>query len=112
MLSAGVVDGRNVWRNDLRRSLALLGPAQQRLDNRLWVGPSCSLQHVPHDVDLETELDPRLRSRLAFARQKLGEIAGNWAACLSDTMPSARRWLPVMWSRLTEPAPDQQPAGQ
>ena len=74
VLSAGVVDGRNVWRNDLRRSLALLGPAQQRLDNRLWVGPSCSLQHVPHDLDLETELDPRLRSRLAFARQKLGEI--------------------------------------
>ena len=74
VLSAGVVDGRNVWRNDLRRSLALLGPAQQRLGNRLWVGPSCSLQHVPHDVDLETELDPRLRSRLAFARQKLGEI--------------------------------------
>ncbi len=74
VLSAGVVDGRNVWRNDLRRSLALLGPAQQRLGNRLWVGPSCSLQHVPHDLDLETELAPRLRSRLAFARQKLDEI--------------------------------------
>jgi 5-methyltetrahydropteroyltriglutamate--homocysteine methyltransferase len=75
VLSAGVVDGRNVWRNDLRRSLALLGPAHDRLGDRLWVGPSSSLQHVPHDLGLEPDLDPRLRSRLAFARQKLDEIA-------------------------------------
>jgi 5-methyltetrahydropteroyltriglutamate--homocysteine methyltransferase len=74
VLSAGVVDGRNVWRNDLRRSLALLEAAADRLGDRLWVGPSCSLQHVPHDLGLETGLDPRLRSWLAFARQKLDEI--------------------------------------
>jgi 5-methyltetrahydropteroyltriglutamate--homocysteine methyltransferase len=74
VLSAGVVDGRNVWRSDLRRSMALLEPAQDLLGDRLWVGPSCSLQHVPHDLELETGLDPRLRSWLAFARQKLEEI--------------------------------------
>ena len=50
VLSAGVVDGRNVWRNDLRRTLGPLAPAQERLGDRLWVGPSCSLQHVPHDL--------------------------------------------------------------
>ncbi len=74
VLSAGVVDGRNVWRNDLRHSLDQLEPAHERLGDRLWVGPSCSLQHVPHDLDLETNLDPGLRRWLAFGRQKLAEI--------------------------------------
>jgi 5-methyltetrahydropteroyltriglutamate--homocysteine methyltransferase len=74
VLSAGVVDGRNVWRNDLRTTLSQLGPAQQRLGDRLWVGPSCSLQHVPHDLDLEVGLDAAVRGWLAFARQKLAEL--------------------------------------
>jgi 5-methyltetrahydropteroyltriglutamate--homocysteine methyltransferase len=75
VLSAGVVDGRNVWRNDLRRTLSRLERAQERLGDRLWIGPSCSLQHVPHDLDLEPGLDPELRGWLAFAKQKLGEVA-------------------------------------
>jgi 5-methyltetrahydropteroyltriglutamate--homocysteine methyltransferase len=74
VLSAGVVDGRNVWRNDLRSTLRLLGPAQERLGDRLWVGPSSSLQHVPHDLSSETALRPDLSGWLAFARQKLDEI--------------------------------------
>ena len=74
VLSAGVIDGRNVWRNDLRRTFALLEEAHRRLGDRLWVAPSCSLLHVPHDLDLEPELDPELRSWLAFAHQKLDEV--------------------------------------
>jgi 5-methyltetrahydropteroyltriglutamate--homocysteine methyltransferase len=70
-----VVDGRNVWRNDLRGTLGLLETAQQRLGDRLWVGPSCSLQHVPHDLSTETDLPVDLVGALAFARQKLTEIA-------------------------------------
>jgi len=73
VLSAGVVDGRNVWRSDIGRTLRLLGPAQDRLGDRLWVGPSCSLQHVPHDLDSETSLPAHLVPWLAFARQKLDE---------------------------------------
>ncbi|HVC70488.1 MAG TPA: 5-methyltetrahydropteroyltriglutamate--homocysteine S-methyltransferase [Acidimicrobiales bacterium] len=74
VLSAGVVDGRNVWRNHLRRTLELLGPAHERLADRLWLAPSCSLQHVPHDLAAETELPVELRGWLAFARQKLDEV--------------------------------------
>ena len=75
VLSAGVVDGRNVWRNDLSRTLGLLREAHEQLADGLWIAPSCSLQHVPYDVRLETGLDARLRSRLAFAYQKLDEVA-------------------------------------
>ena len=74
VLSAGVVDGRNVWRTDLDAALALLDPAAQRLGERLWLAPSCSLLHVPVDLKAETELDPELRSWLAFAVQKLDEL--------------------------------------
>jgi 5-methyltetrahydropteroyltriglutamate--homocysteine methyltransferase len=75
VLSVGIVDGRNVWRTDLRRALDVLAPAEERLGDRLWVGPSCSLQHVPHDVEGEGDLDPTVRGWLAFARQKLDELA-------------------------------------
>ncbi|HET8608480.1 MAG TPA: 5-methyltetrahydropteroyltriglutamate--homocysteine S-methyltransferase [Burkholderiales bacterium] len=74
VLSLGVVDGRNVWRSDLRQVLAQLRPAYERLGERLWLAPGCSLLHVPIDLALETELDPELKQWLAFAVQKLEEI--------------------------------------
>ncbi|MGN6701711.1 MAG: 5-methyltetrahydropteroyltriglutamate--homocysteine S-methyltransferase, partial [Burkholderiaceae bacterium] len=72
---AGIVDGRNVWRTDLDAALAALAPLHERLGDRLWIAPSCSLLHVPVDVAGETGLDPELRSWLAFAVQKLDEVA-------------------------------------
>ncbi|HEU4563254.1 MAG TPA: 5-methyltetrahydropteroyltriglutamate--homocysteine S-methyltransferase [Gemmatimonadaceae bacterium] len=76
VLSVGVVDGRNVWVDDLAASLALLEDLATVVDpERLVVAPSCSLMHVPLDVERETTLDPQLRSWLAFARQKLDETA-------------------------------------
>ncbi|MGH7572230.1 MAG: 5-methyltetrahydropteroyltriglutamate--homocysteine S-methyltransferase [Gemmatimonadota bacterium] len=75
-LSAGVVDGRNVWINDLDASLELLERLSERVDgDRLMVAPSCSLIHVPIAAARETELDPELRGWLAFADEKLGEVA-------------------------------------
>lgn len=75
VLSAGIVDGRNVWRNDLERSLdALEAIAAQIGRDRLWVAPSCSLQLVPVDLELERDLDPEVTSWLAFAKQKLHEV--------------------------------------
>jgi 5-methyltetrahydropteroyltriglutamate--homocysteine methyltransferase len=72
-LVAGVVDGRNVWRTDLggalSRCVALLGSV-----GRLEVSTSCSLLHVPYDVSDETQLDPQVRERLSFARQKVDEV--------------------------------------
>jgi 5-methyltetrahydropteroyltriglutamate--homocysteine methyltransferase len=74
-LSLGLVDGRNVWRNELARSLDLALAALQRLGpERLMVAPSCSLLHVPIDLEPERGLDPELRSWMAFARQKLEEV--------------------------------------
>jgi 5-methyltetrahydropteroyltriglutamate--homocysteine methyltransferase len=75
VLSAGCVDGRNVWRCDLAAWLNRLAPIHERLGERLWLGTSCSLLHVPFDVGFESGLDPELRPWLAFARQKLDELA-------------------------------------
>jgi 5-methyltetrahydropteroyltriglutamate--homocysteine methyltransferase len=75
VLSLGVVSGRNVWKTDLARTLDLLEPIQQRLGERLWIAPSCSLLHVPVDLASETKLDAELLSWLAFAQQKLDELA-------------------------------------
>jgi 5-methyltetrahydropteroyltriglutamate--homocysteine methyltransferase len=75
VLSVGVVDGRNVWRNDLSRTLALLEPLHARLGDRLWLAPSCSLLHVPVSLASEDTLDAEVRSWLAFATEKLGELA-------------------------------------
>ena len=76
MLSLGIVDGRNVWRADLEAALAPLERAAQALGgSRLMIAPSCSLLHTPVDLDGEAEMDEEMRSWLAFAVQKVGEIA-------------------------------------
>ncbi|KID27788.1 methionine synthase (B12-independent) [Prauserella sp. Am3] len=71
-LVAGLVDGRNIWRTDLDKALAtaakLLGSAGE-----LAVGTSCSLLHVPYDVEPE-DIDPQVKSWLAFATQKVREV--------------------------------------
>jgi 5-methyltetrahydropteroyltriglutamate--homocysteine methyltransferase len=74
VLSAGVVDGRNIWRNDLEGSLGQLEFLHERLGDRLWVAPSCSLLHCPMDLTLESALDEELKSWLAFAVQKIEEV--------------------------------------
>jgi len=75
VLSAGVIDGRNVWRADLRALLARLQPLQAALGDRLWLAPSCSLQHVPVSLAPEARLDAEIRSWLAFADEKLVELS-------------------------------------
>lgn len=71
---AGVVDGRNIWRTDLRAAFESLS-ALQAAGVDVVVGTSNSLQHVPHDVSDETKLDARLKSWLAFADQKVEQVA-------------------------------------
>src|SRR2546425_249030 len=76
VLSLGMIDGRNIWRADLGAALGLLERARERIGaDDLWVAPSCSLLHVPVDLDLERRLDAELKSWLAFAKQKLVEVA-------------------------------------
>ncbi|MHB1173555.1 MAG: 5-methyltetrahydropteroyltriglutamate--homocysteine S-methyltransferase [Sulfuriferula sp.] len=75
VLSLGAIDGRNIWRADLDQTLAFIQTAHAKLGERLWLAPSCSLQHVPVDLAGEDKLDAELRSWLAFAVQKLDELA-------------------------------------
>ncbi|GAA4490232.1 5-methyltetrahydropteroyltriglutamate--homocysteine S-methyltransferase [Gluconacetobacter tumulicola] len=74
VLSLGVIDGRNVWRADLHAILERIAPAV-RSGRTLQLAPSCSLLHSPLDLDRETALDEDVRSWLAFAVQKIGELA-------------------------------------
>jgi len=74
ILSLGIIDGRNIWRTDLDQALHILKPAQELLGERLWIAPSCSLLHVPVNLQREEKLDGELKSWLAFAKQKLEEL--------------------------------------
>ncbi len=75
-LVAGVVDGRNVWRNDLRTSLSLLQTIGKTAPEAvIQVSSSCSLQHVPITIEREKQLDDEVKGWLAFANEKLTEIA-------------------------------------
>ncbi len=74
VVSLGVVNGRNIWKSDLAAVLEWLEPIARQLGDRLWIAPSCSLLHVPVDLDSEQKLDAEIKSWLAFAKQKLAEV--------------------------------------
>lgn len=75
VLSLGVINGRNIWKTDLNAVLDWLEPIARDFGERLWVAPSCSLLHVPVDLNSEQKLDTEILSWLAFALQKLDELA-------------------------------------
>ncbi|MEW5510027.1 5-methyltetrahydropteroyltriglutamate--homocysteine S-methyltransferase [Pseudomonas sp. LF135] len=93
VLSLGVVNGRNVWRCDLEKALATLQHAHEKLGDRLWVAPSCSLLHSPVDLDREDTLDAELKSWLAFAVQKCAEVAVLAQAVNAPQAPNVRAAL-------------------
>jgi 5-methyltetrahydropteroyltriglutamate--homocysteine methyltransferase len=75
VLSLGVVDGRNVWKNDYEKSSDLINKAVKKLGaDRVIIATSCSLLHSPIDLDLETTIDPEIKNWMAFAKQKLTEV--------------------------------------
>lgn len=79
ILSLGLIDGRNIWKNDFELSLSMIQKAEAKLGKeRIWLAPSCSLLHVPYDLNFETNeeiLAPEIKQWLAFAKQKIGELA-------------------------------------
>ncbi|KAB2350911.1 5-methyltetrahydropteroyltriglutamate--homocysteine S-methyltransferase [Actinomadura rudentiformis] len=92
---AGVVPGRNIWRTHLNDALDTLRYLRGKAGD-VTVSTSCSLLHVPHDLESEDDLDPALRKRLAFADQKVGEVielARLFAAAPDDavTAPPVRQ---------------------
>ena len=94
-LVAGVVDGRNVWRNDLGSSLTALEELRSAAERPVSTATSTSLLHVPHDVGAETSLPEHLPSWLAFADQKVREVAvlarglAEGRAAVADDLESA-----------------------
>ncbi|MHB1739408.1 MAG: 5-methyltetrahydropteroyltriglutamate--homocysteine S-methyltransferase [Actinomycetes bacterium] len=74
VLFAGVVDGRNVWVNDLDASLDLLGQLDV-LAREVVVSTSCSLLHVPVSLAAEDSIDLEVHPWLAFAAEKLAELS-------------------------------------
>ena len=76
VLSLGVIDGRNIWRADLEKAFEKVAKAiAARGKGGVQIAPSCSLIHAPVDLDAEQRLDAELKSWLAYARQKLIEVA-------------------------------------
>lgn len=78
LLSIGVVNGRNIWKNNYEASLGLI---EQAIDvigkDRVLIATSCSLLHTPYDLDLETDeavLTPQIKNWMAFAKQKVNEV--------------------------------------
>lgn len=90
VLSLGVIDGRNIWRAELPALLGWLEPiVAGRGTDRVQIAPSCSLLHVPIDLELEDQLDADLRSWLAFAVQKMGELSALGRALAQGRGPVA-----------------------
>ncbi|SCL27119.1 5-methyltetrahydropteroyltriglutamate--homocysteine S-methyltransferase [Micromonospora inyonensis] len=94
----GLVDGHNVWRTDLRAA-AVTGATVAGLADHVAVSTSCSLLHVPVDLTAETRLDPQLRERLAFARQKVDEVVLLGRALRDGTadLPAPLPPIPAAW---------------
>ncbi|ASW57142.1 5-methyltetrahydropteroyltriglutamate--homocysteine S-methyltransferase [Plantactinospora sp. KBS50] len=95
---AGLVDGRNVWRTDLRAAVAA-GAVVAGLADHVSVATSCSLLHVPVDLSVETGLAPELRDRLAFARQKVDEVVllGRALRDGGTSLPAPPPPAPAQW---------------
>ena len=78
VLSLGVVDGRNIWKNDFRKSLEIIEDAKSKLgQERIIVATSCSLLHSPFDLENEhngKSLPAQVKRWLSFARQKVAEV--------------------------------------
>src|SRR5574337_151697 len=70
-LFAGVVNGKNIWRNNYQKTLDILAKLPK---DKLVISSSCSLQHVPYTVSAETDLDEKILRHFAFAQEKLQEI--------------------------------------
>ena len=76
ILSAGVVDGRNIWKTNFKRAIEIVESAVQKLGkDRVIVATSSSLLHTPHTLASEKKLDPEVADWFSFASEKAAEIA-------------------------------------
>ncbi|MGI6360946.1 MAG: 5-methyltetrahydropteroyltriglutamate--homocysteine S-methyltransferase [Bacillota bacterium] len=76
LLFAGVVNGKNIWRNDYKQSLGLLQRLTKYLpQEKIVINTSCSLLHVPYSLENETKMSEQHKKHFAFAQEKLQELA-------------------------------------
>lgn len=76
ILSAGVVDGRNIWKTNFKRAIEIVESATQKLGaDRVIVATSSSLLHTPHTLASEKKLDPEIADWFSFASEKAVELA-------------------------------------
>lgn len=76
VLSAGVVDGRNIWKTNFKKAIEIVESAIQKLGkDRVLVASSSSLLHTPHTLASEKKLDPEIADWFSFAHEKTEEIA-------------------------------------
>lgn len=89
VLIAGLIDGRNVWKNDTAKSYALLEKIAQHVpQDKLILSTSCSLLHVPYSTEYEQKLPSDVKEKLSFAQEKLHEL----------------KTLAVIWEKQEKPA--------
>lgn len=74
-LFAGVVNGKNIWKNNYEKTLSILNTLKEK-DIQTVVSTSCSLLHVPYTVENETKLEDKYKKHFAFAKEKLTELKG------------------------------------
>ena len=72
-LFAGVVNGKNIWKNNYEKTLSILNTLKEK-DIQTVVSTSCSLLHVPYTVENETKLEDKYKKHFAFAKEKLTEL--------------------------------------
>ncbi|MGP1478423.1 MAG: 5-methyltetrahydropteroyltriglutamate--homocysteine S-methyltransferase [Capnocytophaga sp.] len=93
-LSLGVVNGRNIWKNNFEHSLALIEKAKEAIGaDRLLVATSCSLLHSPCNLELENNekvLTPEIKQWLAFAKQKVKEVTTLQAIANGQVTPEVK----------------------
>jgi len=74
-LIAGVVDGRNIWKNNMQTTLLLLEQIAQTIKKEdIIVSSSCSLLHTPFTLQYEEKMNPQIKNWLSYAKEKLDEI--------------------------------------
>lgn len=121
MLGAGIVDGRGVWRTDPDKALSTITELTSIVgSDRLILGPSCSLLHLPYTTAAEGAMDPTVRSWLAFAEERLDEVArlrlaaatnstaglGAWRRAITDRRADPRTEIPEVRARVAAVAGD------
>lgn len=74
-LFAGVVNGKNIWKNNYEKTLSILNSLKEK-EIQTVVSTSCSLLHVPYSVENETKLEDKYKKHFAFAKEKLTELKG------------------------------------